>query len=300
MRQAAGRAVPCRSAAPARRRPMPRQDRAPPRTGRRRAARAWCAVAVHRPPRRANAPRPPPGRTARWWRCPAPGRGSGPAAAPAPGTGCAPPPPRRGRQRPSRPAPASPHSTSTSAANGSAGRAARATSSGPMIASAAAGSQRAWRPSSASMRSTTVAVSSPVCWVRSRAGPALQQARQRVGAQPPPRRGSRVEGGAFSGDRQRRARQREQRKARQQRKSVARLAGQRAGEQHRGAPGLAHASRCAERAEQHHRPGCPAAGAPLATQPSARCCPDLARLHPAARLAQTACAGQVGGFNCGQ
>ncbi len=47
----------------------------------------------------------------------------------------------------------------------------------------------------------------------------LQQARQRIGPQPSPRRGSRVEGGAFSGDRQRRARQREQRKARQQRKT---------------------------------------------------------------------------------
>ena len=38
-----------------------------------------------------------------------------------------------------------------------------------------AGSQRAKRPSSASMRSTTVEVISPVCWVRSRAGPACSR-----------------------------------------------------------------------------------------------------------------------------
>ena len=49
----------------------------------------------------------------------------------------------------------------------------------------------------------------------------MQQARQRIGPQPPPRRRSRIEGGAFGGDRQRRAQQREQRKARQQRKRVA-------------------------------------------------------------------------------
>lgn len=68
-----------------------------------------------------------------------------------------------------------PQRTSTRAPIGSASSAASATSNGAPIAREAAGNQREWRPSNASMRSTTIAVSSPVWCVRSRAGPACSR-----------------------------------------------------------------------------------------------------------------------------
>ena len=171
---------------------------------------------------------------------------------------------------------------------------------GRRSASVAAGSQRANRPSSASMRSTTVAVSSPVCWVRSRAGPACSRrdsasVRSRRRAAAPALKAAR----SAATD------------------SAARSSASTAKPANRGTgspawPVSAPASSIAAHqawptaiavpsdAEQRRRPGRPAAGAPLAAQPGARCCLDLIRLHRAARLAQTARAGQGEGLNCGQ
>ena len=66
----------------------------------------------------------------------------------------------------------SPQAPSTRAATGSAKAVATRTSRGAALASAAAGIQRANSPSTASMRSTTMLVSSPEWWPRSRDGPA--------------------------------------------------------------------------------------------------------------------------------
>ena len=107
----------------------------------------------------------------------------------------------------------------------------------------------------------------------------IQQARQRVAPQPPPRRCAGVEGGALGADRQRRAEQRQHREARRERQRVAGAAGQGAAKQHRGTPCLADRRQRAGGAEQHDRPGRPAADALLTAQPGLRCCLGLPRSH---------------------
>ena len=79
--------------------------------------------------------------------------------------------------------------------------------------------------------------------------PRLQQARQRVGPQPPPCRRAGVERGAVGGDRERRARHREHGESHQVPQAVAGMTGQRIGQQHRSAPGLAHRHCRAQQAE---------------------------------------------------
>ena len=128
----------------------------------------------------------------------------------------------------------------------------------------------------------------------------MQQARQRIGPQPPTRRRPGVEGGTLGDERQCRAHQGKQPEAHQRRQRIADMAGQGTGKHGGGTPGLTHGSGGAKYPKQHHRPGCPAARALLAAQPGARCCLALLRLHPGARLAQTACAGQGGRLNCRQ
>ena len=95
----------------------------------------------------------------------------------------------------------------------------------------------------------------------------MQQARQRVGSQPPPRRRPRIESAALGSNRCGRAQHGEHREAPQQCNRVVGMPGQGAGEQHRHAPGLAHGHCRVQQAEQHNRPYRPAANAPLLTQP---------------------------------
>ena len=297
LQQAAGqqrRAVAQRQHA---RRRAPRQDRARPRTGRRRAAPAWCAAAIRPRPRRASAPRPPPARRARWWRCPARGRGSAPAAGPAPGTGCATPPPRRARQPPWRPEPAARTATGTSAASGSAASAASATSSGPTMASAAAGSQRATgrpaprcgRPRSRSVRRCAAS--------RSCAGPACEQPGQRVGAQPPPCRRTGVECRCGRRRPTGRAQQRERRRmpARQQPPVAGMRRPMRSASSSAAHQAWPIASAGAEPAPTA-RTGLrrPAAGALFAAQPGMRDLTFLLRIASASRLAQTVALDRAG------
>ena len=169
------------------------------------------------------------------------------------------------------------------------------------MASEAAGSQREWRPSSASMRSTTVEVSSPVCWVRSRAGPACSRrdsasVRSRRRAAAPTLNAARSAATDSAA-----RRQREHRKARQQRKRVARAwpvsAPASSIAAHQAWP---TASRGAERAEQHHRPCRAAAGALFAAQPSARCCLDLAPIASCRPLSPDGMRWTGRRLNCGQ
>ena len=134
-------------------------------------APAWCAPAVR--PQRFGVlrPRSPHAPRARWCRCRASGRGSAPAAASSRPTG-------GGRQRPA-PMPATamakgtarPQTPRMRAATGSAMAAAITMRIGAAIARKAAGIQRAKRPSSASIRSTTMPVRCALWPWRRRLGP---------------------------------------------------------------------------------------------------------------------------------
>ena len=157
-----------------------------------------------------------------------------------------------------------------------------ATSSGPAMASVAAGIQRANRPSTASTRSTTTAASSagvPGAQHRRAGG---EQAGERVGAQAPPRGGAGLEGGPLGQHRQAGAQHGQDGEADERQRRAGRRVGRQLWRQRRlqggaGTGGLPDGERNAGQAERHHRKGVAPAEFRLLAHPGAR--GDLGVVH---------------------
>ncbi len=118
----------------------------------------------------------------------------------------------------------------------------------------------------------------------------MQQARQRIAAQPPPRRRTGIERRAVGRHREPRPQQRQHRERRQRRRQIRRPAAQRGREHTRGTIGLADRQRGARQPAEHDRPRRARALAQFAPQP--RLCCRLAgillRLRHGGRLIPTA------------
>ncbi len=114
-----------------------------------------------------------------------------------------------------------------------------ATSTGPAIASTEAGNQRANSPSSASIRSTTIAVKLARMLRAKLRRAGMQQARQRIAAQPPAGRCAGVEGRAVGSDGTERAEQCQQGEACQWHGCGGDAAGECAAQDTSGTPSLA-------------------------------------------------------------